>query len=1090
MVLQHVSVNTTMTHNEIIDEIVVIEAPVVEGYWVVPENLDTTAFDFNWRPDPYDPPYIHQFGTQWQKTGGPKFVVKDSTEVKYHDSQRAIKLPEPSKFQKLVHHEIEFDYSWHPDDTEPEFIYVIGCQYYTPQEFPVLEYKVKNATDKKFLSDVKSVLVTNKNNYVRLHEINDNTFDWSWHPHPWDPPFIYVWGNNQLTAEEMPTLEYHVPGATQRKYMNDQRPKLANNKSYWKVHEKIVESNFDFDWAPPVYDPPFIYVWGNKWVPGTISPTVEYIVPGATDKKFVSDNVLLEQTKENWEILIPIDESKFDFSWRPDPTSPPYIYVFGNKWNEAGTEATVRYVVKDATEIKYVEDIVAHTLPNMNMWSNTELKSFDYSWRPNPFSPPQIYQWENNGPTYTVPGATEIVLMKNENLVQVVNRYYVETTLESLIEEHPDEIFWALNKDLTYDNFDFNWRPDETNFKHLNIFGNSLSKDTKTYFVNAMAYRKGFKEINYIEMDSFTIQSKLDMFYIDMGNGNNQYEILKQKYPWIQKTRYVNTWVDTISRCAKKANSKLIWVLCSYLDYSEFKFDFYPSTWQSDMVHVFGTQWNHWGNTYLINTEQFLEQTKFIKVLEHLPNINHIRTKKAPNTVNRYNFIYVDHSNTDGQQVLEFIKSTGKNVNIVPFKDSYLKTLREYINANKNLSMDNYYWVVSSICDYSQFDFTYLPDPFQHEQLHVFASSYDGVKQKYGDTFLLNTKSFADECDSLTRLEDYSKQVNYISHISVKRSSHPIKIHKQDSQVDAIDLIEKTYPYTELININDCYSSTKRIVPSVWDFTHNKIIVGTKGASQILVPKMAKPYIINEVYDYPYIDNSDNIQNSKPLDIIFISNGEPIADKNYEHLLEVTSKLGVKNSVKRIKDVNGRVASQHAAANISSTSWYFLVNGKVRVSETFDWSWQPDRLQKQKHYIFTVTNPVNGLEYGHQAIVANNKHLTLTTQMQGLDFTLDSLHEVVNMNCGVALYNTDAWTAWRTAFRESIKLSCNKDEVSKDRLARWISDGVGDYAEYSKQGALDGIAYYDSVNGELDKLLLTYDWVWIRNYYDTKYGQQ
>ena len=43
-----------------------------QGYWEVPDGLDTTNFNFNWRPVPWERPYIHQFGTQWQRTGGPR----------------------------------------------------------------------------------------------------------------------------------------------------------------------------------------------------------------------------------------------------------------------------------------------------------------------------------------------------------------------------------------------------------------------------------------------------------------------------------------------------------------------------------------------------------------------------------------------------------------------------------------------------------------------------------------------------------------------------------------------------------------------------------------------------------------------------------------------------------------------------------------------------------------------------------------------------------------------------------------------------------------------------------------------------------
>mgnify|MGYP003353384954 CR=1 FL=1 len=72
-----------------------------QGYWEIPDNLDTTGFDFDWRPSPQDRPYIHQFGTQWQKTGGPKYISSGATKdspVKYIDTRilKAKRLPNPN----------------------------------------------------------------------------------------------------------------------------------------------------------------------------------------------------------------------------------------------------------------------------------------------------------------------------------------------------------------------------------------------------------------------------------------------------------------------------------------------------------------------------------------------------------------------------------------------------------------------------------------------------------------------------------------------------------------------------------------------------------------------------------------------------------------------------------------------------------------------------------------------------------------------------------------------------------------------------------------------------------------------------------
>jgi hypothetical protein len=102
------------------EELLIREKNWQDGYWEIPDDIDTTKFDFTWRPYKFDRPYIHQFGTQHQKTGGPKFIVPNFEGVKYQDCQRAIKLPNKNNrcWRPLINDAI-IDYSWHPDETEP-----------------------------------------------------------------------------------------------------------------------------------------------------------------------------------------------------------------------------------------------------------------------------------------------------------------------------------------------------------------------------------------------------------------------------------------------------------------------------------------------------------------------------------------------------------------------------------------------------------------------------------------------------------------------------------------------------------------------------------------------------------------------------------------------------------------------------------------------------------------------------------------------------------------------------------------------------------------------------------------------------------
>ena len=49
----------------------------------------------------------------------------------------------------------------------------------------------------------------------------------------------------------------------------------------------------------------------------------------------------------------------------------------------------------------------------------------------------------------------------------------------------------------------------------------------------------------------------------------------------------------------------------------------------------------------------------------------------------------------------------------------------------------------------------------------------------------------------------------------------------------------------------------------------------SSGASSVIVPKTAVPFVKTQLYDYPYIDKTQRILVDPRLDIVFISNGEP-----------------------------------------------------------------------------------------------------------------------------------------------------------------------------------------------------------------------
>ena len=1055
--------------------------------WVEVQAIDKTRFDLSWRPDPREPAYIYVWGNnhiagELQSTI--EYHVPGATEKKYLSNVDVV--PEWNRYQILIPvDKNSFDFTWRPDPREPAYIYVWGNQSNNAEREPTIEYHCEGATERKYINDIVAKTLPIEANWKRLIPIE--SFDYSWRPDPKSPPYIYVFGNQWHDAMTEPTLEYHIEGATDRKFVTNTVATVTYSTNYWKT--LIPIESFDYSWRPNPHSLPYIYVFGNQWNDGINEPTVEYHQPGATDKKYITDIVAMVKstsTEAYWKRLIPIES--FDYSWRPDPKSPPYIYIFGNKWNDSTTEPSIEYHVPGATDYKYVSDPVAIPQANIALWSihnNDDLETFDFTWRPNPHSPPQIYQWADNGPRYTIPGAVDVVLVENTSSMRkkIVNTYKIKTTLENLIAEHPEEVFWAINPDLNYDKFNFNWRPTEYNFRHINVFGNDYSKNTQTYYVNGPLYMMGHREFNYVEDQQVQVDSNLSMFFVDKNNNESQhrFEQLQKRYPKIQKTRYLNSWVDTINRCINKSETELCWILNSELDYTSFAFDYYPSPWQIKMVHVFGTQWSHWGTTFMVNKETFPNDTKYIKIIEHLSNLNFVKTKRASARNCLYDIYLIDYGNDATKNIATLLENKSKkNVDIIKYDNDYLTTMKNML-YELGIKKDHYIWVCSSICDYTSFDFTYICDPFSLEQLHVFPSNL----QKFGDTFFINVNKLRMLVEELDKLEKIEK-INFNQHQRVKRLPAPTYITESDTHVSVTNT-DFNWPYATFLTADNKEITALDNEPiSLWSTESKNILITSTGGTRIVVPREAKEYVKKELYDYPYISKANKLIQSNPLDIVFLSNGEIGADENYEHLLKVTK--GLPNRVVRVDGVNGRVQAYHAAAEASNTSWMFTVFAKLHVNSKFDFSWQPDRLQVPKHYIFYASNPVNGLVYGHQAMIAYNKQITLDNMGKGLDFTLDNEHEVVELNSGVARYNTDPFSTWRTSFREAIKLKLDDSSDSKYRLSVWTLIGEGDFAQYSIDGAKHAVEYYESVNGELDKLRLSYDWPWLQKYFNTKYN--
>ena len=523
---------------------------------------------------------------------------------------------------------------------------------------------------------------------------------------------------------------------------------------------------------------------------------------------------------------------------------------------------------------------------------------------------------------------------------------------------------------------------------------------------------------------------------------------------------------ESIEDAQRQCRTRYCWIINTYSDYSDWDFLWEPVPWESKQTHAFPSQWQRDSETYLVPKQVHTD-------------INYRTDIKVERTTPSADVVVIDHLDNFVDITKNTIENKANIVKYTKFVDNYLDTLLRIARSTNS----EHLWICSSVCDYTDFDFTWHPEPWQREMLHIFPSG----DQKFGDTFYMHVPTFKANADKCELLDWYNN--NFCTDQRVPRHKLPIVNHLEDSHVDALPKSQQE-PLVVYTNDRLWFTSIPNI--PLWRKQTRTITPLDPRGSSVIVPRDALGDINTQLWDYEYVDRSyQNQTKSRPLDVVFIENGEVNAEENYLHL--ESALMQKPNKLKRVTNVKGRVAAYQAAAKASSTPWFFAVFAKLKVNPEFDWSWQPDCLQQAKHYIFHAKNPINGLEYGHMAMIAYNKKLVLSNTAPGLDFTLDQLHEVVPILSGVANYADDEFMAWRSAFREVIKLKHSleqqPDVETEYRLKMWLIKGEGVKGKYSIQGAVDALEYYEEVNGDFDQLKLSYDWVWLNSKFQSLHGE-
>jgi len=511
--------------------------------------------------------------------------------------------------------------------------------------------------------------------------------------------------------------------------------------------------------------------------------------------------------------------------------------------------------------------------------------------------------------------------------------------------------------------------------------------------------------------------------------------------------------VNSLDEAYKLSRTRYFWIVDYLCDYSEWDFLWEPAPWESEYRHAFASQHQKDSGTYLV------------------PQCGFTQTKYNTTCVPRLaaGIVLITHTTKSCQlEVDDLILHKTR------FISDYLGTLRRIC---QKIQDNEYIWVVSDLCNYTDFDFSWHPEIWQNTMLHVFPSN----EQKFGDTFFIHVESFLEKSKDIEVLEWYNP-LNFVTEMPVSRKDPELVEFYSDCLLDAVHEHTFSEPVVQFFK----QKPETPITISLWQERVRTVVPLNKSGESTLIPRDAKNHIHTQLYDYKWIDNSYKQNNpGTAQDIIFISYDEPNADKNFAVLKSKFPRA------KRLHGVEGMVNALKEAAKLSATDYYYAVFAKTRIVDSFNFDFCPDYLKVPSHYLFHGRNMSNGLEYGTLGVTMYNCKLVIDAIDWGVDFTTSFPVQVVPELSALGYFATDPYRAWRTAFRECTKLQskCIDRQVDIEtnyRLDVWTSHAEGPHAEWVLQGAKDGVVFAQS--GE--DIMQINDWHWLKKRFYSKYSDK
>ncbi len=789
------------------------------------------------------------------------------------------------------------------------------------------------------------------------------------------------------------------------------------------------------------------------WVPSTFEK--EYIhafhVPGQLEHKYPEAIGGVRWVPANWETA----ETKIH---EDSPFAPVVFDVYRDE--ETGREQTTKewFWVVDS-------DVTVHT-------------NFDFDFVPEVWDNGKKHVWQKLNPVtgrqFDYGGVSlcpKIPQTKGrpkyirkavctQNLFEVAHLNSNSNILEQLLQVDsttPNSMFWAVDPDVKVpQEFLYDYYPTQWDQKNVHVF-----TDNEGNHRGVRLYPKGTFTNN-----TYTLEQIANNSFPDLKLMNTVASVATE-YP-TERLEHM-TVIELQDLLHKYKDRSYVWTIDPDVreDNNIIKESFTPNLADKDRVHVWqrvddkGDNLGHGGLR--------LWPTNFAA---HLITDEQLVTCSIPE-----------------QLILDTVGSIKKTYPVYRLQ-SNTDILEQLIKMDNTCDTSMFWCVDPFTTVYEQFKFDYVPNKWEESYVHVFdngTGEHRGVRLFPKGTFStdITLKQVVNNSFNDIKFVDIQATQSHTWPLLKFTDDKPLKRQLEQANVSApfytldtdVELLDIELDYVpQLDAIHKTHSWQKVSVHTDKVYAYGGLRLWT----HIPIDITSDDIELNRFKNTQYV--KEPATKNIPFEIVYLSYQEPNAQSNYDKL---TERFG---NIHWIKDVEGIFNAHQTASNTVNSKMFWVIDADADIDADFDFSYIPDAYDTGVVHVWASVNPITGDEYGYGGIKLFNTQQVRDATTWGLDFTtgLSTRFKAMPQISCTTKFNTDAYSTWRSAFRECVKLAAKVDDTeAKQRLEGWLHPVPNaDFRAEAKAGAEAGVEYAKQYTDDVESLSRINDYEWLKEQYE------